>query len=263
MKLTIITAVYNGASTIRDTIDSVLTQNVNDIEYIIVDGMSIDGTADIVESYDDKRIKYIREPDRGIYDAMNKGIRSAAGDVIGIINSDDFYVPGILNEIMSYFAQYSDVDIIHGNTFDVDQKGRVKISKPHNLDSLKYGMTLRHPTCFVKKNIYKKIWLFDQQFHIAADYDFLLRCYMQWTKFFYVDKVFVRFRRGGISDTNRIESCREQTAVRKKNKCRYIILVSIVLFVRQWKWLVVSLPLSLLLKFKSNVKKMTTVIFRT
>ena len=235
MKLTIITAVYNGAGTIRNTIDSVLTKNVHDIQYIIVDGMSNDGTPNIVRLYDDK-IKYIREPDEGIYDAMNKGIKSAEGDIIGIINSDDFYVPGILHEVMDYFVQNPNVDIIHGNTFDVDKNGCMKISKPHSLDSLKYGMTLRHPTCFVRKKTYEKIWLFDQQFRIAADYDFLLRCYLQWVKFSYIDKIFVRFRRGGVSDTNRIESCREQTAVRRKNKCKYIIPVSIILFVRQWKW---------------------------
>lgn len=236
MKLTIITVVYNWENTIEKTINSVLSQSKNiNLEYIIVDWMSSDKTPDIVKSYG-IAIKYIREPDGGIYDAMNKWIKYSSGDIIGIINADDFYLPWVLDNVIRFFKKNNAVDIVHGNILNI-VGNKEFISKPSSrIGSLYYWMTLRHPTCFVRRKIYTN-FLFDQSFKIAADYDFLLKCYLKWFKFHYCDKTMVGFRRWWISDLHRIRSCLEQIAVRKKNWCKFIIPFGILLFIGQWKWL--------------------------
>ncbi len=196
-RISVITVVLNGAETIEKTIRSVLEQDYPDIEYIIIDGGSEDGTIDIIKKYEKRIACFVSEPDNGIYYAMNKGIERATGDIIGIINSDDWYEPGCFKTVAADFEEH-DNDIVYG---DLNRIGENGIEK-RELRELKYlclGMVLPHPTVFVKKSVYGKIGLFDTSYKIAADYDFLLRCYMAGVRFGYIPETLADFTLGGIS----------------------------------------------------------------
>ena len=206
MKVSIITVVYNNRNTIKDAIESVLNQTYKNIEYIIVDGASTDGTIDIVKSYGDKITKFISEPDKGIYDAMNKGIALATGDVVGILNSDDFYKSNDILEIVVNEFKKSKIDSVYADlqyvdAVDTDKVIRYWKSRPYNDKLFKKGWHPAHPTFFVRKDIYDKHGLFDMDFKIAADYELMLRFlerYKITTK--YIPIVFVRMRVGGESN---------------------------------------------------------------
>lgn len=183
MKLSIITVAYNSASTIRDTIESVLFQIHPNIEYIIVDGLSNDNTVDIIKEYElhfNGRMKWISEKDNGIYDAMNKGIRMSTGDVVGILNSDDFYIDnGVVKEVVSTFID-KNVDSLYTDLFLVDNEDTNKIIRNCTYRNFKKGLFYKgwhppHPSFFVKKEIYEKYGYFDLSYKIAADYEFMLR----------------------------------------------------------------------------------------
>ena len=206
IKVSIITVVYNNRDTIKDAIESVLNQTYKNIEYIIVDGASTDGTVDIVKSYEDKITKFVSGPDNGLYDAMNKGIRLATGDVVGILNSDDFYAANnIIENVVNRFQEES-VDSVYGDLEYVDAKDAKKVvrywkSKPFNHMLFKQGWHPAHPTFFVKKEIYDKYGVFNTEFKIAADYELMLR-FLEKNKISssYITKVFVKMRLGGESN---------------------------------------------------------------
>lgn len=197
-KVSIITVVYNGAKTIEDTIISVVEQSYCNIEYIIIDGQSTDGTLDIIKKYKDKINCVISEKDNGLYDAMNKGIRQATGDIIGIINSDDWYEKDSIAKVVSYFKS-NDVDLVYGKMFYVFSDGTKTMTGKEPLNELEYRMVISHPTVFIKKNIYEKYGVFDTTYKLAADYDLLLRFYHMNVKFGFVDDVIAFFRVGGSS----------------------------------------------------------------
>lgn len=211
-KVSIITVVYNGAKTIEQTIQSVLQQSYKNIEYIVIDGLSTDGTQKIVEKYLDSIICFVSEKDEGIYDAMNKGIRKATGDIVGIINSDDWYAENAVENIVKYFEQ-NKVDLIYGKLAMVYQNGKVKIEDKKELDIMWYQMAVPHPTVFVKRNVYEKFGGFNTKYKLSSDYDFLLRLYSQQAKFGYVDKVLAYFRVGGTSTIREKEMIDEGYAV--------------------------------------------------
>lgn len=216
--LSVITVVYNWAETIQKTIDHVFLQDYKNFEYIIIDGMSTDNTSEIVSTYWD-RIVYIREPDGGLYDAMNKWIKLARGEVIGIINADDFYLPGTFAEVMKKFTETHSIDFIHWNTIDCEKNWSHFESTPYSAKLLRYWMCIKHPTCFVKKKVYDKIGVFDTSYQIAADYDFVLRAYMKGYHFHHLNRATVFFRRDGISDKRRFLASCEQLKVQKNNRC--------------------------------------------
>lgn len=225
MKITIITVSYNSAATIRDTIDSVLSQDYPDIEYIIVDGLSTDGTQDIVLSYGARISKFISEKDKGLYDAMNKGIGMATGAIVGIINSDDLYMNSqIISEVAAVFNK-GNVDVVYGDLFYFKTgfpntplryyKGGV-----FSLRRVRYGLMPPHPTFFIKKDVYEKYGKFDLRFTLSADFDLILRFLgVHKVPFEYLPKVLVKMRTGGKSTSslkrtmimNRedLESCRK------------------------------------------------------
>lgn len=197
-KVSIITVVYNGAKTIEQTIKSVLAQTYKNIEYIIIDGGSDDGTQQIVDKYSDFINYFVSEMDDGIFDAMNKGIRKATGDIIGIINSDDWYACDAVENVIRCFAQ-EDVEVVYGNSINVYSDGKQRKGIMEPLETIWYKMIIPHPTVFVKRNIYERLGAFCLQYRLGADYELLLRFYSQHVKFGYVDKTISYFRIGGRS----------------------------------------------------------------
>ena len=208
--VSIITVCYNSESTIEKTIKSVLNQTYSNIEYIIVDGKSTDGTMEIVEKYYPEfngRMKVISEPDKGIYDAMNKGIGKASGLLIGIINSDDYYENDAVENIISAMTSDS-YQIIYGMLRMLNDGVETMVMMPKH-ENLKNAM-IAHPTCFVTKSVYQDCGMFDLQYKSCSDYDFMLR--MSENKeivFVPVYKIIASFSDGvGISaqETSRLET---------------------------------------------------------
>jgi glycosyltransferase involved in cell wall biosynthesis len=199
--ITVITVVFNGVKTLEETIKSVINQTYLNIEYIIIDGGSTDGTLDIIKKYEDSIDYWVSEPDKGIYDAMNKGIKLAAGYIIGIINSDDWYVEGALNEIFSAFNDNGeDIGVFHGDIFLVDENGSKLFSvKPPDIHKIKSEM-INHPSCFIEKKVYKIYGVYNNSFKVAADYDMLLKLFMLGIKFKYIPKQIANFRTGGFNN---------------------------------------------------------------
>lgn len=206
MKISVITASYNSATTIEDTIKSVLSQNYSDIEYIIIDGGSKDGTLEIINKYKDKISEIVSEPDHGLYDAMNKGIALATGDVIGILNSDDFFAgPDVLSKVANAFTP--EIDLCYGNIryvdrIDTKKKVRFWRAGEYKKEKLDSGWIMPHPAVFVRKNLYDKFGLFNLEFKIAADYELLLRFLKHDIKVKYIDETLVHMREGGFSAIN-------------------------------------------------------------
>ncbi len=208
MKISIITATYNSEKTVKDTIESVLSQKHKDIEYIIIDGDSNDSTVSIVKSYGNKITKFISEPDKGIYDAMNKGISLATGDIVGILNSDDiFFNDEVLVSVNDVFKNTeTDVlygDIVYVDKYDVGKVVRHWISRECKPKDMLKGWHPPHPSFFVKKSLYNKCGVFDLSFRISADFELMLRfiekCKAR-TK--YLKKTLVKMRMGGASNNS-------------------------------------------------------------
>lgn len=197
-KVSIITVVYNGAKTIEQTILSVLGQSYKNIEYIIIDGLSTDGTQEIVRKYKDSIAYFVSEKDDGLYYAMNKGIQKATGDIVGIINSDDWYAEDAIEKIVFYF-EHNEVDLVYGNVINIDQNGIESIIVPKPIDNIWFQNAIHHPSVFVKRSVYEKFGIFNTKYKIAADYDLLLQFYSHKVKFGYIDEVIAYFRIGGIS----------------------------------------------------------------
>ena len=208
MKISIITVTYNSAQTLQDTINSVLGQTYPDIEYIIIDGKSTDGTVDIIKKNEPKfngKMKWISESDNGIYDAMNKGIAMTTGDVIGILNSDDIYIyDNVISDIIAVFEK-ENVDSVYANLNFVSPQDANKIvrqwkSSVYKTGSFKKGWHPPHPAFFVKKECYKKYGLFDSSFKISADFELMLRFIEKnGISTYFFDKFIVSMRYGGES----------------------------------------------------------------
>lgn len=208
MKISIITATFNSASTVRDTFDSVLNQTYKDIEYIVVDGLSKDNTVEIIKEYEPKfngRMRWISEKDKGLYDAMNKGIAMATGDVVGILNSDDFYTAQDSLEVIARTLEESGADAVYGDIHFVNDKDLNKCVRYYSSAIFKrrlmlIGLMPAHPTFFCKREVYTKYGSFDTSYKIGADFESLLRyVYINRIKTKYIKKDFVTMRTGGAS----------------------------------------------------------------
>ena len=209
MKIAIITVCYNSEETILSTLNSVISQTYPDIEHILVDGGSIDRTFDILKNYNFKNKTIISEPDKGIYDAMNKGIKIAKGEIITILNSDDIYQsPSIISDVMKDVKDNSDKDIFLGDVVFFNKDNFNKIyryysAKNFKSNSLLEGIMPPHPSSFIKKKIYDQYGLYNRSLSIAADFEMFLRLLIvNKLKFFYTNKVIVRMRSGGKSGKN-------------------------------------------------------------
>lgn len=204
-KMTIITVTFNCVHTIQRTIDSVLAQDWPDLEYIIVDGLSTDGTLEIItKNYNchSSKIRFISEKDMGLYDAMNKGIKMATGNVIGIINGDDYYTKDSVKKAMELFRKYN-CNIVYSDLI-YQYNNHIDFEHPLKADhrKLKERMSVNHPTCFVQKNIYDLYGVFDINYRIAADYDIMARFFSKGCKFKKSDEVLAIMEAGGLSNNN-------------------------------------------------------------
>ena len=223
MLVSIITVSFNSAKTIKDTINSVLSQSHDNIEYIIVDGKSTDGTLDIVQSYGNKISKFVTEPDEGIYDAMNKGIALATGEVIGILNSDDFYINEYVIETVVKEFEAEDVDSIYADLVyvkadNLDKVVRYYDSSYFSPNKFAYGLMPAHPTFFVKKWVYEQYGVYDMKYKVAADFDIVLRFLLvHGISYRYLKQPLVKMRFGGastslssfwVNTTEQLKSCR-------------------------------------------------------
>lgn len=209
--ISIITATYNSAKTINDTIKSVLCQTNKDFEYIIIDGGSTDETIDIVKSYESEfsgRLKWVSEKDKGIYDAMNKGIKMASGDIIGILNSDDYYTSDDILLTITDAFKCQDVDAIYGDIHfikdgDPDKCVRYYSSKRFSPFWLRFGFMPAHPSFYCKREVFEKSGLYRLDYKIGSDYEMMVRLFRKYKiSSRYVPKDFVTMRTGGASNSN-------------------------------------------------------------
>ncbi|ULT28281.1 glycosyltransferase [Sphingobacterium sp. E70] len=186
-KISIVTIVFNDVTNIERTIKNVLfEQDYINKEYIVIDGGSTDGTLEIIEKYRDKIAVFISEKDRGISDAFNKGIRRASGDVIGLINSGDYYEPNILEDIARLFAENKsgkDFKVVHGRLSLFDREIS-KVYAPKALETFVFQMPIWHPTCFVSRNVYVA-FQYDLSYKVAMDYELFSRIYAEKGEFYF------------------------------------------------------------------------------
>ena len=206
MKVSIITIAKNSEKTIEDALRSVADQSYPDIEYIVIDGGSTDGTVDIIDRYRDKIAKVVSEKDGGIFEAFNKGIGMATGDIVGILNSDDMYADSsVIDNVMEKF-QSSAVDTVYGDLEYVDTVNTSKVLRywnagEYNRSKFKAGWMPPHPTLFVRRSLYKKYGAFNTEMKISSDYELILRfLYKNNASAAYIPKVLVKMRSGGNSD---------------------------------------------------------------
>lgn len=226
MKVSIITATYNSAKTISDTLRSLEEQTYQDIEYIIIDGASKDNTLEVIQSHCSKVSTVISEKDNGIYDALNKGIEAATGDVVGFLHSDDLFAyPEAVQDIVDTFlkndsqAIYADLEYVSKD--DTDKTVRLWTSGNYSRIGLKNGWMPPHPTFYMKRDLYEQYGLFDLSFKIAADYDSLLRyLWVNKVSMAYLPKVLIKMRVGGASNrslSNIIQKTKEDIQALKNS----------------------------------------------
>jgi len=221
--VTIVTVVFNCEKYLRQTIDSILSQDYDNVEYVIVDGASTDGTVDIISEFDDKLDYWVSEPDKGISDAFSKGIGLATGDIIGLVNGDDWLEPGAITEVVRCFSDSENnssdggnnsidggnkfngseygksVDILCGalQYWDKDEKDYIFYS---NIAGLTREMTINHPATFVRAGVYEKYGAFDSFYKVAMDYDFIYRCFSKGVSFGETTVILSNMRLDGNSD---------------------------------------------------------------
>ncbi len=206
MKISVITAVYNRSDTVVDSVKSLQAQTYKDFEHLVMDGGSTDGTVEVLRSLDDHRLKLVTEPDEGIYDALNKGMNRATGDVIGLMHSDDFYASTtVLEQVAKAFTD-PNIDAVYGDLQYVSAKNKAQIIRHWTAGEflpakLKRGWMPPHPALYIRKRVIDRWGDYDTSYRIAADYDAILRWFGQGrirTK--YVPEVFVKMRVGGESN---------------------------------------------------------------
>jgi glycosyltransferase len=227
MTISIITATFNAKSTIEAAIKSVINQTHPHIEYIIVDGGSTDGTLDVIETYKPFIRHFVSEPDMGIYDALNKGIRMATGDVVGFLHADDLFDTDSTLEMVAKYFQDSKICAVYGDLEYVNFQNPEKVirywkSKAFTKALLKAGWMPPHPTLFVQRKIYNEIGGFNLKYKISADYDFVLRLFSNTNfAFMYIPSVITRMRVGGTSNKNLkniIQKSKEDIQALRQNK---------------------------------------------
>lgn len=211
MKVSIITTCYNREATIGGAIESVLAQDYPDIEYIVVDGASKDNSLSVIKEYQDRIAKLVSEPDHGMYEAINKGIRMATGDVVGLVHSDDFlYDDHVISDIVREFER-TEADFIYGNGIFVDAQKTNKIVRRwrggnYRRWKVRYGWLPLHPTCYIRRDVMMREGLYDETFRISADSDFLVRyLYKMHLKVHYMNREIIRMRMGGLSTNVRTQ----------------------------------------------------------
>ena len=199
--VSIITVVYNGQKYLEQTINSVINQTYKNVEYIIIDGGSTDGTLDIIKQYEKFIAYWVSEPDRGLYDAMNKGIKLAKGELIGMINSDDWYELDAVQLMVNAYLNNPTRTIFHADRFDVHHNSSKRVRKfnPSVFKFKYYGMTYNHPSMFVTKTEYAE-HQYNINLRVLSDYQFVLESFLRdKNRLYYLDKVIVNYRLDGLS----------------------------------------------------------------
>ena len=202
VKMSIVTVCLNAAGTVEQALDSVLAQTCPPFEYIVIDGGSTDGTRAIIERYRPRLAHVVLEPDEGIYDAFNKGVARATGDIVGILNADDLYAPWALETVAEAYRKSPDTGVFYGKLAVVDEaRGRwtvYPVGDPHRLTG---HMSIAHPATFVTRRMYERYGLFDPSCRVSGDWEFILRLFLAGERFCPVDRVLTAFRNSGISST--------------------------------------------------------------
>lgn len=237
MKLSIITVTFNSEKHLEGCIRSVMEQDYKDIELIIIDGKSTDGTKAIIEKYDPYISKWLSETDRGMYDAINKGMEIATGDIVGILNSDDILAsPDVISAIVKAFEE-KQVDTLYGDLEyveedDTDRIYRVWKGKPYNRNRFKTGWMPAHPTFYIRRELVHLYGGYENHYYSAADYEFMARyLFRHRLSSYYLPKLIVKMRRGGQSNSNikkRLRANRRDYLAMKKNHIPFPFLVSIL-----------------------------------
>lgn len=214
LRISVVTVCYNSAATIAEALESVANQRWAETEHIVIDGGSTDGTLDVIESHRDKLAHVISEPDAGIYDAMNKGVARATGDVLAFLNSDDRYVgPDILADIAGYFASGS-FDAVYGDVDFVRSGAPAKVVRRYSSARfsparLADGWMMAHPALFLRKSVFDSVGPFRPDFRIAGDFEFIVRAFgNRQLRSLYVPRVLVRMRTGGASTAGPLSTIR-------------------------------------------------------
>ena len=264
-KFSIITIAYNSGKTIERTIKSVLEQSFPDYEYIVVDGLSSDNTLEIVKKYEplfEGKMKWISEKDKGIYNAMNKGIKMSSGNVIGIVNSDDWLDKNALSNVYTsvQLNMHDDDSLYCGNLiFHYNNGGEhIREASKNRLDTYakSYDIGIFHPATFVGRKVYETVGLFDEQFSLNADTDFILRCYKEKKNFVFIPYVLSNMSDGGATNSGHTaKEMQDRKLVLKKhckNPFEFWYLWS-VYFIKIYAKRI--LPHSLVVKIRSNKDK--------
>lgn len=227
--ISIITATFNSAKTLKDTIQSVLRQTNKDFEYLIIDGGSTDETIDIVKSYESEfsgRLKWVSEKDQGIYDAMNKGIKMASGDVVGILNSDDYFTRDDILQTVADAFKCQEIDAIYGDIHFIRDGNPQKCIRYYSSRMfrpfwLRFGFMPAHPSFYCKREVFEKAGLYSLDYKIGADYEMMVRLFKKYRIMSqYINKDFVTMRTGGASNNNvrsRITLINEDVKACKEN----------------------------------------------
>lgn len=226
MKISIITVVLNAEEFLEQCIRSVISQTHPEIEYIIIDGGSSDSSLAIIQQYSDKVSVVVSEKDNGIYDAMNKGISLATGEVIGILNADDFFADDrVIADIAAAFS--GDTDIVYGDLWYVGRRDPAKairkwISGPYSDLAIQWGWMPAHPTFYARRSLFSKLGNYNLKFKSVSDYEIMLRfLYLNKSKSIYLNRVFVKMRVGGISNrslSNRLQASLNDMKAMRSNK---------------------------------------------
>lgn len=246
-KVSIVTVVFNGAKTLERTIKSVLDQTYPNIEYIIIDGGSTDGTQDIIRKYEDRLASWVSEPDGGIYDAMNKGIAKSTGFLIGLVNSDDWLEPGAVADVVSHIPEKERLFIIHGDT-NQWRNGRLYRTYHSEREIRPHSTFIRvsHPTCFVPAEVYREIGVYSLEYKIVADADFLLRANDYPMPFIHTGTVISNMSGGGVSQKHFFRAQLEGIRLRRK------------LGVPAWKLYLNAIKQDIVILFLSPLKRLLT-----
>ncbi len=237
MKVSIITVTYNSEKYLQDCIQSVKNQTYGNIQHIIVDGKSTDNTLKIIKKNEGSISRWISEPDRGMYDAINKGINLASGDIIGILNSDDILAgPNVIMDIVSHFEE-TGTDAVYGDLLYVDPTNINVVHRywkglPFKRNRFRYGWMPAHPTFYLRRELIQQFGGYKNHYYTAADYEFMARyLYRHHVNAAYLPELLVKMRSGGVSNTNiyaRLRANRRDYLAMKQNRVPFALLVSIL-----------------------------------
>lgn len=227
--VSIITICKNSARTITKTIESVLSQRYKGLEYIIVDGNSNDGTQAIIKSFGKDIDIFISEPDEGISDAFNKGIALSSGEIIGMINSDDVLLPGVINRIQNYFTTHPDTEVLHGDVLLYSDANFIKRIKPPKFWWLPWRLILfNHPATFVRKHVYQQHGVFSKDYKLGMDYDLFLRWQRTGVHISYLSEPLAKMQTGGVGGQSPFLSFAENRQALLKNRYPRLLVEPLV-----------------------------------